>query len=210
MRTNTGDLYSEKRKESLEQPDFGTYHYTTPQGSAEMRGKIKLVFKAAFRSLPFSRDQKIKVLDVGCGLGFISCACAEFYPNALVTGIDTFEHASLRDSSLAKARRNARILGVSDRVRFQRGDVFGSYYRRGNFDLIVSNLVFHNFGKKRFDAYARLASWTPPGSYVLLSELMFHPGADLKRLSGLFRSVKEILSTRIDGEYKMLVLSEPR
>ncbi len=204
-------MHGEQNREKQEQPDFGTYHHSTPRGSAQLREAIKILFIEAFHRLPFSRDQNVKVLDVGCGLGFISCTCAEYYASALVTGIDTFEHASLHGSSLAKARKNAKILGLSDRVRFQKGDIFRSNYRRGNFDLIVSNLVFHNFGKKRFDAYTRLASWTPLGSYVLLGELMFVPAADLKCLSSLFESMKEIPSTDVAGDYyKMLVLSQPK
>jgi 2-polyprenyl-3-methyl-5-hydroxy-6-metoxy-1,4-benzoquinol methylase len=190
--------------------DFGTYHYSTPRSSARMRAKIKLVFIQSFRNLPFSKNQKIKVLDVGCGLGFISCISAEFYPNAHVTGFDTFEDDSLRNSSLEKARMNAKILGLSDRVRFRKGDVFGSNYARGKYDLIISNLVFHNFGEKRFDAYERLASWARPNSYVLLGDLMFNPGLDVKRLSKHFRKVKVVPAKGVALMYKMLVLSEPK
>src|SRR5512132_4002301 len=85
------------------------------------------------------------------------CVCAEYYQNAKVTGFDTFEHGSLKDSSLAKAKNNAKILGFQERVRFQKGDLFSSDYSKGKFDLFVSNLVFHNLGRKRFDAYERLA-----------------------------------------------------
>jgi 16S rRNA G1207 methylase RsmC len=65
----------------------------------------------------------LRVLDVGCGLGFLSCISAEFYNNSQITGIDTFKHASLKESSLKKAK-NARILGFSDRIDFKKDDVF--------------------------------------------------------------------------------------
>ena len=64
------------------------------------------------------------ILDVGCGLGFLSCVIAEFYKNARITGIDTFKHSSLKGSSLEKAKENARILGFSDRIDFKKSDVF--------------------------------------------------------------------------------------
>ena len=60
----------------------------------------------AFETLPFSRCDEIKVLDAGCGVGLLSCVCAEYYPKAYVTGFNTVEHASLKDSSLEKAKRN--------------------------------------------------------------------------------------------------------
>jgi tRNA A58 N-methylase Trm61 len=61
---------------------------------------------------------------VGCGLGFLSCVSAEFYKNALITGINTFEHACLKRSSAKRAKENVRILGFSDRINFKSGDVF--------------------------------------------------------------------------------------
>lgn len=197
------------RREKQRLPDFGTYHHSTPGGSVVFRDKIKVTFTEAFRLLQFSRDEKIRVLDVGCGLGFISCTCAEFYRNARVVGFDTFEHLSLRGSSLSKAKKNAAILGFSDRVRFRKGDVFDSDYRRGKFDLLVSNLVFHNFGKKRFDAYDRLASWVHPNSYVIFGDLMFHAAADLKHLSNLFKTMRTVRAKGIGDYYRMLVMSQP-
>lgn len=209
MNTGSGAL-PRTQIEGSEQPDFGTYHCSTPHDSAEAREKIKLVFTKAFSSLPFSRDEKIKILDVGCGLGFVSCACAEFYRNALVTGFDTFDHSSLRGSSLAKARRNADILRLSARVRFEKGNIFASEYGSGEFGVFVSNLVFHNFGRKRFEAYGMVASWVHPGSYVILGDLMFYPAADLKHLSSLFSSVKEIPAKEVISDYRMLVMSGPK
>jgi 2-polyprenyl-3-methyl-5-hydroxy-6-metoxy-1,4-benzoquinol methylase len=58
------------------------------------------MFAEAFASLPFRRGDELKILDVGCGLGFLSCVTAKFYRKARVTGIDTFEHSSLKGSSL--------------------------------------------------------------------------------------------------------------
>ena len=84
--------------------------------------------------------------------------------NAIITGVDTFEDPSLEGSSIDEARDSARILGFSDRVRFEKKDILRSDFRRGNFDLFVSNLVYHNLRRKRFEAYERLASWVPKSS----------------------------------------------
>jgi methylase of polypeptide subunit release factors len=116
------------------------------------------MFTEAFASLPFGRDNELRILDVGCGLGFLSCVGAEFYRNARITAIDSFKDASLKRSSLDKAKENARILGFSDRIDFKKGDVF-RFTPAKKFNIIVSNLVFHNFGKIRFEAYSCLSMW---------------------------------------------------
>ena len=190
--------------------DFGTYHHSTHRGSEKIREKVKVLFTEVFGDLPFARDDKLKILDVGCGLGFLSCVCAEYYPKAKVTGIDTFEHASLKGSSLTEAKNNAKILEFSERIRFQKGDIFSSDYSKGKFKLFVSNLVFHNFGRKRFDAYQKLAHWMTPKSYMVLGELFFDYKTDSRRLTSLFGNVEERPSSAIGGAYKMLVMSEPK
>jgi len=191
------------------QPDFGKYHHSTPAESAEIRNEARALFMKAFDQLPFSRDEKLTILDVGCGLGFLSCVCAEFYPNATVVGFDTFEHESLEGSSLERARNNAKILGCLNRIKFRRGDIFRSDYSKDEFGLIVSNLVFHNLGRKRFEAYDRLAGWTKPGSYSVIGDFFFDHKADLERLSNLFASVEEKPNPFVELGYRMLVLSSP-
>jgi len=100
------------------------------------------MFTDAFASLPLGRDDELRILDVGCGLGFLSCVSAELYKNAQIMGIDTFEHVSLKRSSLEGAKENARALGLLDRIDFKKCDVF-RFTPAEKFDIIVSNLVFH-------------------------------------------------------------------
>ena len=123
---------------------------------------MKAMFTDAFTSLPFGRDDELRILDVGCGLGFLSCVSAEFYKNARITGIDTFEHVSLKRSSLEGVKKNVRI-GFSDSIDFKKVDMF-RFTLAEKFDIIISNLVFHNFGKMRFKAYSLLSSWPAPSS----------------------------------------------
>jgi ribosomal protein L11 methylase PrmA len=194
---------------SKEKPDFGTYHHSTSNESEKIRKKVRSLFIETFDALPFSRNDEIKILDVGCGLGFLSSVCAEYYQNAKVIGADTFEHASLKDSSLKKAGQNVRILGLSDRVTFLKKDVFRSNFAREKFNLLVSNLVFHNFGKKRVKAYERLAQWSSSKSYVILGDIFFDYKADFRSLSNLFGTVKKLPRSSMGLSYKILMLSEP-
>ena len=179
-----------KKREKIKEPDFGTYHHTTSVASKKIRAVVKTMFTDAFASLPFRRDDELRILDVGCGLGFLSCISAEFYKNAQITGIDTFEHASLKKSSIEKAKENARILGFSDRIDFKKGDVF-RFTPAEKFDIIVSNLVFHNFGKMRFKAYSRLLSWTRIRSLIVMGDLLFSK-TDIPKLAKAFKILKQI------------------
>lgn len=189
------------------EPEFGTYHHSTSLASKEIRAAVKDMFTDAFISLPSRRKDNLRILDVGCGLGFLSCVCAEFYTNARITGIDTFKHASLKDAELYRAEENARILGFSDRIKFKEADVFRFLPSR-KFDIIVSNLVFHNFGKKRFDAYSRLSSWAHDGSFILIGDLFFFP-TEIHKLIKAFTVLKKIRNARKGfGNYALLVMSK--
>jgi ribosomal protein L11 methylase PrmA len=195
-------------REKTKEPHFGTYHHSTSAASEKTREVVKTMFTDAFASLPPTRDDKLQILDVGCGLGFLSCVSAEFYKNAQITGIDTFKHASLKRSSLERAKENASILGSSDRVDFKKGDVF-TFISTNKFDIIVSNLVFHNFGKKRFKAYSRLSSWIHNKSFIVMGDLFFSRRTDIDQLVKAFGIVKEIRSTKSDFEhYALLVMSK--
>lgn len=198
------------RASNSQQPDFGTYHHSTPRASQKIRQKVKMLFTKVFSDLPFAYDDSLKILDVGCGLGFLSCVCAEYYPKARITGFDTFKHASLKESSLAKTNNNAKTLGFSERIRFQKGDVCSSDYSKGNYDLFVSNLVFHNLARKRINAYEILAHWMMPRSYLVLGDLFFDYKTDFRRLTSHFGNVEKINCFNIGRQYKMLVLSDPK
>jgi trans-aconitate methyltransferase len=201
-------MNSSLRKAKTRQvPDFGTYHHTTPSDSRKIRGLVRSIFLDAFASLPFHRDDELKILDVGCGLGFLSCISAEFYRKSRIKGFDTFEHDSLKGSSLSRARENARILGFSDRINFDIRDVF-TFTPNESYDIFVSNPVYHNLGRKRFEAYSRLSSWAKTGSFVLMGDLFSSLKTDLSKLSKDFRLQNEFDSKEKGFRaYHLLVLS---
>ena len=144
-------------------------------------------------------------------MGFLSCLSAAYYPNAMVAGFDVFEDASLEDSSLKRAESNARILGFSRRITFEKQDIFRADYSKGKFDLFVSNLVFHNLDKERMNAYDRLASWMKPGSFAVLGDLFFDYDMDQRRLRKLFANVQERPADKtMKAPYRILVLSETK
>ena len=162
------------------------------------------MFTDAFASLPLGRDDELRILDVGCGLGFLSCVSAEFYKHARITGIDTFKHASLKRSNLEKAKENSEILGFSDRIDFKKADVF-RFTSAEKFDVIISNLVFHNFGKMRFKTYSLLSSWTQAGSFVVMGDLFFSPKTDIAHLEKAFRILTQIKPKNGFRDYTLFV-----
>jgi len=202
-----GSLRRSRRGKEKTEPNFGTYHHSTSTTSRKIRIVAKSMFADAFASLPFERDEELMILDVGCGLGFLSCVSAEFFKNSRITGIDTFKHTSLKRSSLEKAKENARILGFSDRIDFMKGNVF-EFTPAEKFDIIVSNLVIHNFGKKRFEAYTRISSWAQAGSFFVIGDLFFSPETDIAQLSKAFKMLKQIKPKTSFRQYALLVMSK--
>jgi release factor glutamine methyltransferase len=73
-------------------------------------------------------------LDVGTGCGVIALSLAVKFPQAEVFAID------ISDEALSLARENAKQLGLSERVRIQKGDLLENLAER--FDLIVANLPY--------------------------------------------------------------------
>ncbi|HVN31319.1 MAG TPA: class I SAM-dependent methyltransferase [Thermoanaerobaculaceae bacterium] len=80
-------------------------------------------------------------LDIGCGNGSLAIAIAKAYPLAHVTGIDSWGRSW--EYSQAACDRNASIEGVTKQVSFQKASAARLPFPEGAFDVVVSNLVFH-------------------------------------------------------------------
>jgi SAM-dependent methyltransferase len=82
-----------------------------------------------------------KVLDIGCGNGPLTIRIAKRYPQAEAVGIDYWGTAW--EYSKGVCDRNAEIEGVAERVTFQRASAASLPFDDEAFDVVVSNLVFH-------------------------------------------------------------------
>jgi SAM-dependent methyltransferase len=82
-----------------------------------------------------------KVLDIGCGNGPLTILIAKRYPQAEALGIDYWGTAW--EYSKGVCDRNAEIEGVAERVSFERASASSLPFGEGAFDVVVSNLVFH-------------------------------------------------------------------
>lgn len=82
-------------------------------------------------------------LDVGCGSGALTIACAKRNPGAKMVGIDCW-NAGYSSFSKDLCEFNARAEGVSERTEFNQGNAMKLEYDDETFDAVTSNYVYHN------------------------------------------------------------------
>lgn len=150
-------------------PYYGTYHHTTPDQSEVIRSALKTAFIDIFRNVENPDSVKL-ILDAGCGLGYLSEIAANFFDKSSVLGVDIFGSRSLPDSDIEIAKNNMKFAGLGDRVNFKRDNLCELGLSGNNFDLVVSNLVFHNLGKKRFIAYSNIISVLKHEGYFVIGD----------------------------------------
>jgi cyclopropane fatty-acyl-phospholipid synthase-like methyltransferase len=158
--------------------DFGTYHHSTRNESNAIREQAEKAFSELLRSL-YPSGSLLRIVDAGCGLGFLMWVAAKCFPKARITGVDVFRHGSISDISMDKAASNMRSLGISSRTSFVKHDLTKPMESGAHYDLAVSNLVFHNMGKKRFEAYATVFDALKPRGFFVIGDLFPHDKADM-------------------------------
>jgi ubiquinone/menaquinone biosynthesis C-methylase UbiE len=82
-----------------------------------------------------------RVLDIGCGSGALAVRLAKKYREATITGIDYWGGGWGYHQK--QCEENAHIEGVSDRTCFQQASASKLPFEDESFDLVVSNLTFH-------------------------------------------------------------------
>jgi len=83
----------------------------------------------------------VKILDIGSGNGVLAIKLAQQYKEADITGIDYWGEDWEYSKSVCE--NNAQLVGVNDRVHFQKGDAAKLDFADGTFDGATSNLTFH-------------------------------------------------------------------
>ncbi|MGP1587871.1 MAG: class I SAM-dependent methyltransferase [Treponemataceae bacterium] len=83
-----------------------------------------------------------KALDVGCGSGALTIACAKKNPQGTIVGVDRWgkEYSSFSKNLCEK---NAALEGVTN-VSFEKGDAVKLEFEDETFDAVTSNYVYHN------------------------------------------------------------------
>jgi SAM-dependent methyltransferase len=119
---------------------------------------------------------KGKVLDIGCGNGPLTIKVAQRYPQTEVVGMDYW--GKNWDYSMKTCTSNAKIAGVEKQVSFRQGSASALPFEEASFDLIVSNLVFHevqDVKDKRISIREALRVLKPGGVFVLQDLFLLTP-----------------------------------
>jgi predicted methyltransferase len=93
---------------------------------------------------------------------------------------------------LQKAVDNRKSLGIDSRASFQKYDPIKPLKTDLQYDLAVSNLVFHNIGKNRFKAYGTVFDALNPRGYFVIADLFPHDKADMDCFSERSALVDEL------------------
>jgi tRNA (cmo5U34)-methyltransferase len=153
--------------------------------------------------LPFDRGQTLRVLDLGCGTGVLSCLVLAAFPLAEVVAFDV--------SANMLTRCRERLGRFAPRAAFRLGDFGDADLGAGEFDLVVSGLAIHHLeptGTR--DLYRRIHRALRPGGMFVHRELVLGANpAWTARYEALWREHVALTGER-DGAWFQQYLNEDR
>ena len=82
-------------------------------------------------------------LDVGCGSGALTIACAKNNPKATMVGCDIWSGTYKSEFSKKLCEDNAKLEGLAN-VKFEEGNAVNLPFEDESFDAVTSNYVYHN------------------------------------------------------------------
>jgi SAM-dependent methyltransferase len=112
------------------------YFQFSPRGG-NLQAKI---MDLMFNQLVWDGDGKL--LDIGCGNGAVAIEAAKKYPKAQIVGIDYW--GGQWEYSKESCEKNAQLANVAERTSFQKASAAKLPFEDESFDVVVSNVVFHN------------------------------------------------------------------
>ena len=115
-----------------------------------------------------------KVLDAGCGRGLLTILAARKAPLGEILGIDIWSQEQLSENTIEAAQENAEAEQVTDRVRFEDGDITDLRFGPGSFDKVISCLCLHAVGsrKERNQSLVKLIKLLRPGGEIAILDIL--------------------------------------
>ncbi len=109
-------------------------------------------------------------LDVGCGSGALTIACAKRNPNAKMIGVDRW---GIEYSSFSKqlCESNSKAEGVSN-TSFVQGDAIHLDFEDETFDAVTSNYVYHNVNVNKQDLLLETLRTLKKGGVFAIHDIM--------------------------------------
>lgn len=113
-----------------------------------------------------------RVFDAGCGLGLMGIAIAKRLKSGKVVAADTWNPRRLRGARSERARENAKLEGVAEKIRFENLDWAKLVYPDASFDVVVSVLALHEIAapEDRARAVRQLYRVLKPGGRILIHD----------------------------------------
>ena len=135
---------------------------------------------------PYVTGLPARILDAGCGPGFVALALADRYPDAEVVGVD------IEPEAIALGRAFG---GESGRVNLRTGDLLAPPAADlGSFDLIVSRTTLEHVRDPQLALSRLLGSLNPGGALFLETPNYLFPYEPHVRLWMLPKSPKRLLA----------------
>ena len=111
-------------------------------------------------------------LDVGCGSGALTIACAKKNPGATIVGCDIWSGPYKSEFSKKLCHDNAKAEGVTN-VRFEEGNAVNLPFEDESFDAVTSNYVYHNIvGKNKQKLLLETFRVLKKGGIFVIHDLM--------------------------------------
>ena len=111
-------------------------------------------------------------LDVGCGSGALTIACAKRNPKATMVGCDIWRGSYKSEFSKELCENNAKLEGVEN-VRFENGNAVKLPFEDESFDVVTSNYVYHNItGKNKQKLLLETFRVLKKGGVFVIHDLM--------------------------------------
>lgn len=128
--------------------------------------------------------EQTAVLDAGCGSGRTTIALAGAHRHARITAFDRFDAEYIDKGGRELLERNLKIVGITDRVTIEQGDITIMPFPDGVFDAAVSAHVMDHLGSGKERGLREILRVLKPGGRFLM--IVWVPGWVMFAVANVF------------------------